>query len=89
MIKHGSSHGIAVLVCTLSSGFLVSMIRHYLPELMVHVDNVSAWLCEYFNLPYPFPFVEKMLVAALAASVWGIAFSFIHNDSGSIRLRFH
>lgn len=80
MMRHGSSHGLAVLICTLASGFLIAMLRAYLPELLVVFSRISAFLCALLGLPYPPKSVELVLIAAVMASIWGAAFSFMHKD---------
>lgn len=78
MIRHGSSHGLATLVCTLSSGFLIAVLREYLPELLNEFTKISILICTLFHLPYPRKSVEMILLGSLIAGLWGIAFSFLH-----------
>ena len=80
MLKHGSSHAGAVLICTLSSGFLIAMLRTYLPELLDVFTKISIFLCTLLHLPYPRKSVELILAASLMAMIWGMAFSFMHSD---------
>lgn len=80
MIRHGSSHGLAVLICTLASGFLIAMLRAFLPEVLDVFSKISVFICILLHLPYPPKSVELILVAALMAGIWGIAFSFMHKD---------
>ena len=80
MIRHGGSHGLAVLICTLASGFLIAMLRAYLPELLMVFNRISLFLCSLLGLPYPPKSVELILVATVMASIWGAAFSFMHKD---------
>ena len=80
MIRHGGSHGLAVLICTLSSGFLIAMLRIYVPELLSVFSKVSTFLCVLLHLPYPPKWVELILVASIMAGIWGIAFSLMHKD---------
>lgn len=81
MIRHGGSHGLAVLICTLSSSFLYSMIKTYLPDILDLFSKMSLFFCSLFHLPYPPKFVELILISASMAMIWGIAFSFIHKDN--------
>ena len=80
MVKHGGSHGLAVLVCTLSSGFIVGMIRSYMPDLLAAFNRLALFLCEHFKLPFPPQSAVLLLVATLMAFIWGAAFSLLHSD---------
>ena len=80
MIRHGSSHGLAVLICTLPSGFLIAMLKAYLPDLLIVFSKVSIFLCTLLGLPYPPKSVELILVASVMACIWGAAFTFMHKE---------
>ncbi len=80
MLKHGSSHAGAILICTLSSGFLIDILRGYLPELLNVLTRVTIFLCTLLHLSYPRKSVEHILIASLMAMIWGMAFSFMHSD---------
>lgn len=80
MIRHGSSHGLAVLICTLASGFLIATLRAFLPDLLSVFSKGCIFLCSFLALPYPPKSVELILIAAVMASIWGAAFSFIHGS---------
>ena len=80
MMRHGGSHAFCVLVCTLASGFLLAMLRAYLPELLYFISQSSVFVCDLADLPYPPKYVELIIVATVAALIWGVAFSFLHKD---------
>lgn len=44
MIRHGSSYGLAVLICTLASGFLIAMLRTFLPEVLNVFSKISLFI---------------------------------------------
>ena len=69
MIRHGSSHGLAVLICTLASGFLIAMLRAFLPEVLDMLSKISIFVCTLLHLPYPQKSVKLILIAALMARI--------------------
>ena len=80
MIRHSSSHGLATLICSLASGFIVVVLREFLPEVLVVFSRASIFLCSLFDLPYHFETVRLILVAAVMATLWGLAFAVIHKN---------
>ena len=80
MMRHASSHGLAVLICTLASGFIVAMLRTYLPEVLSFFRKLSNLSCDFINLPYPPKHVLLIIIASVMGLIWGIAFSFMHKD---------
>lgn len=76
MIKHGSSHGLAVLVCTIISGLLVKMIGDLFPTL--HKRAIA--LCSKFiidsGLSIEPSLLATLLIAVALGVLWGIAFKY-------------
>lgn len=80
MIKHGGSHGLAVLVCSLTAGFMIGVIRTYIPEALYITKKISVVICRFFHLPCPPESFEVVLIISIMATVWGMAFSYMHGD---------
>lgn len=83
MKKHASSHGLAVLVCTVTGGILVKMgYDHYKPVVQV-LEKASSFIIDTANLDrdiYSVEAVSTLLLAIILAMIWGAAFSFMHSD---------
>ena len=76
MIRHASSHGLAVLVCTISSALLVELFRGTLPGIYSNLISVSSKLITTFDLPMEPGILATILIAAILAMIWGVAFKF-------------
>jgi len=80
MKKHATSHGLAVIVCTIISGVLVKMARDYYPVAVEMGEKLVRGLTHKFGWDLPSRDLIIMLVAGALALFWGIAFSFMHSD---------
>ncbi|PQP33168.1 hypothetical protein C6A36_00650 [Desulfobacteraceae bacterium SEEP-SAG10] len=80
MKKHASSHGLAVLVCTITSGILVKMGYDYFPHAAEIINNISQHILDFVGIEYPPKAISTLLLAVILAMIWGIAFSFMHSD---------
>jgi hypothetical protein len=74
MIKYASSHGLAVLVCSISSALLVETIKPLWPNIFVCFSKASSYLRNFLNLKLTQEEITIMLVAALLAMIWGLIF---------------
>lgn len=80
MKKHAASHGLAVLVCTVSAGLLVKMGHEYYPQIAQQFEKAAQFLVSKFELPYSPEIVSVTILAIFLAAIWGMAFSFMHSD---------
>lgn len=76
MIKHGSSHGLAVLVCTVVSALLVELLGGVFPALHERAIVLCSQLVADFNLPIEPGSLATLLIAVLLGVLWGIAFRY-------------
>jgi len=74
MVKHASSHGIAVLVTTVSSAFLIELFKPQFPELLKLAEGLSKQITKTFNIPLKPETFTVIIVASLLAGIWGIFF---------------
>lgn len=73
MIRHGSSHGMAVLVCTLSPAvIMISLIRYYMPKLLFKLRQIITFSYALFkSLPHRNPLSRPaLLFVSLLSGVW-------------------
>jgi len=81
MVKHATSHGFAVLMCTIISAFLINTLSQLLPQVIRKVDELSILLINQFNVPLSIEYLSISIVASLLAMLWGIFFK-IYNSEG-------
>jgi len=81
MKKHASSHGLAVLVCTISAGVLIKIGRDYYPEAVAWLEEgVGQYIIRTFSIDYPPKVIATLALAILLALIWGAAFALMHSD---------
>lgn len=74
MVRHASSHGFSVLMCTIVASFLVEVLKPFIPGLLDRIRGVSNLLVELFGIPLSVDFFTIVLVASALALIWGIFF---------------
>ena len=80
MKKHATSHALAVLVCTVTSGILVHLGRDHYPIMAQKLEKISQKIVDFFDLDFPAKGISILMLAIILAAIWGIAFSFLHSD---------
>ncbi len=73
MIKHGSSHGLSVLICSVIAAFLVRYLDKKLPDLFIWLENKSALILQKMNI-VPEDFLIVIIVTSILAFIWGVFF---------------
>jgi vacuolar-type H+-ATPase subunit I/STV1 len=73
ILRHASSHGLSVLICTVVAAFLVKYIDKKVPNFFNWLENQSTLILKKFNL-VPADFLVVILVTAILAFIWGIFF---------------
>jgi len=82
MKKHASSHGLAVLICTISAGVLIKIGRDYYPQAVIWLEEgVGQPIIRTFDIDYPPKVIATLVLAVLLALIWGAAFALLHSDS--------
>lgn len=74
MVKHASSHGFAVLICTVISAYLVDLVRPYHPIVLEKMDALSRRFVSLLGLPFSVEEFSIILLAVILAMVWGVFF---------------
>jgi len=80
MKKHATSHGLAVLVCTVASGVLVKMGLEYKNDIIIQLNNFSRKIIDLLDIDFAPDAISTVLIAIILAAIWGVAFSFMHSD---------
>ena len=73
-VKTGSSHGMALLVCTILAGFLAEVLRPVVPHGMNIFQRLADQIVALVELPMNAEQIAVMLFAATLAFAWGVAF---------------
>ena len=76
MIKHGSSHGLAVLVCTIISGLLVKLLQDLFPTLHERAIVFCSELVVDLGIPLEPNLIATLLIAVGLGVLWGVAFKY-------------
>lgn len=74
MVKHGSSHGLAVLICTILAALLVDLLRPHFPGLLDRLAVLSNWIIDYIPVSFNTEQFSIIIVASILAIIWGIFF---------------
>lgn len=74
MIRHASSHGFSVLVCTIMAAFLIEILKPLIPGFISIIEDFSYKLVSLFAIPLPVESLAIILLASLLAILWGIFF---------------
>lgn len=74
IVRHASSHGLSVLICTIISALLIEMLRPKLPHLMQSMTNISSKFLSVIHLPMSVENMNILILASGLAVIWGIFF---------------
>jgi hypothetical protein len=74
MTRHGTSHALATLVCTVAGGLLSGVLADHLPLVRAELDQVATVIVGVFRLPWSPGVVGQFILAAVLAFVWGVGF---------------
>jgi len=82
--KHGFSHGFASLVSFLAAGFLLDIMRRYIPILANLFSGTGERISNFLNQSLGWNIAPEVcsygIIAFFLAFVWGVCFSFVHSD---------
>lgn len=74
MVKHASSHGLSIFMCTIISAIIVELIKPLLPDLFATFENWSSELLDVVPIPISPQYFNILVIAALLGILWGIFF---------------
>ena len=74
MVKHGASHGLSVLLCTVVSAYLVEISKTLLPKFFERVSHIGMKIREFIHVPLSDEYFNILLMATILAIIWGIFF---------------
>ncbi len=74
MIKHASSHGLSVFMCTIISAIIIELLKPLLPEMFSKFEIYSNKILEIIPLPISPQYFNILLIASVLGIFWGIFF---------------
>lgn len=74
MVRHATSHGASLLICSIIGSFLVEVLKSKLPNLMLHVEGFSYRAVSLFNFPISVENFSIILIASILSLAWGVFF---------------
>ena len=74
MVKHGTSHGFSVLICTILAAFMIEIFKPIIPKIWDNVDRVSTLLIKQLQIPVAVEYLSVTITASVLAILWGIFF---------------
>ncbi|MDD2200084.1 MAG: hypothetical protein PHE08_10200 [Bacteroidales bacterium] len=74
MIKHASSHGFSVLICSIIAAFIVKLLEPLAPKLTDGIEGFSIKTVRMLNIPIEGKYFGIVLIAMLLAAIWGVFF---------------
>ncbi len=80
MTRHGLSHGLAVLTCSISSSILVKITHDFYPQWITRLETIAGNLATAVQLDMSVNSAAALLLATLFAFFWGMAFTCLHSD---------
>jgi len=74
MVRHGSSHGFAVLICSIAAALLVELIRDKIPRMISWLDGISEKIVSVLSIEANPNYISTLLFASILAFIWGVFF---------------
>ncbi len=74
MVKHASSHGLSVFMCTIISAIFIELFKPLLPELFAKLEGYSYKILEVVPIPISPQYFNLLLIASVLGILWGIFF---------------
>lgn len=74
MVKHASSHGLSIFMCTIISAIIVELFKPLLPELFAKFENYTQQILNYIPIPIDPKYFNILLIATVLGIIWGIFF---------------
>jgi hypothetical protein len=74
MVKHATSHGLSIFMCTLISAVIVELFKPLLPDIFARLENFSTYILDYVPIPISVKSFSVLLIASVLGVFWGIFF---------------
>ena len=74
MIKHASSHGMSVLICSILASLIIKFIEPLFPKITDRAEEMSVIAVKTLHLPIDAKYLGIIIIAMFLAALWGIFF---------------
>ena len=74
MIRHASSHGLAVLITVVASALLIEICKSLLPTLYARLEAPIATVAGWLGLTVAPDLLVTLVIAVGLGLIWGIGF---------------
>jgi len=74
MHRHGLSHAVGYLFCSLVSGVIVDMLKRYYPKFNIAITSVAGRFYSILEYRVSPKTLSVTIVACVLAFVWGVAY---------------
>lgn len=80
MKKHASSHGLAMLICTICSGWLAKLSYEHYPFVLKYVEYLIQNVVDLLPIHYSPRDISTLIIAVVLAMIWGLTFAFLNKN---------
>lgn len=74
MVKHGASHGLSILICTIISSVLIELLKPVWPKVFNKIETYSEQIIQIANIPLNKEIFAVIIFASLLGIIWGFFF---------------
>lgn len=74
MHRHGLSHAVAYLFCSLVSGVVVDVLKRYYPKFNIAITSIAGHFSSILEYRVSPKTLSVTLVACFLAFIWGVAY---------------
>jgi hypothetical protein len=74
MVRHAVSHGLSVLLCTVTAAVLIEVIRPVVPGVIKVGENLSRFVFDKLSLNVSYSLFNIVFVATFLGLLWGVFF---------------
>ncbi len=74
MVKHASSHGLSVFMCTIISAIIIELFRPLLPDIFAKIESYSNSILEIIPIPISPQYFNILMIASILGIIWGVFF---------------
>lgn len=80
MLRHGASHGLAYLCCTILAGLVVHLVARFVPQALAWMSGWTGDVRSILRLSFlSQEQVTIIILAMLLAVIWGMVFKRLHD----------
>lgn len=74
LFRHGISHSLALVCCTIVGALLVHVVSPYFPDVRRSLEGIAERIVDSLGLSIDPQFIVIMIIAMVLAFLWGLVF---------------